>query len=257
MIIEGLLPWLGWADPQLLDMVHESIPVFLEGATTTLTLFAQAGIIGFVLGCFIALCKARCIPKLYWLGWLYVELFRNVPLLIVLFFFYYGLQLRSDLAGLLSLSGWASAFLAEVIRGGIESVEDGQLQAARVLGLNNLQRITAILMPQGLLRVLPILANTFMNLAKNTSIIYFVGVLDMTYAFEQLSARYFLFFQFFAVALLFYMGLCLAITYAFKGLDLWLNRARQPMLNPDDWDDFDIPWQPPAGPIEPMQRGWA
>ncbi|MEZ4575575.1 MAG: hypothetical protein R2857_11780 [Vampirovibrionales bacterium] len=94
------------------------------------------------------------------------------------------------MAGLLSLSGWASAFLAEVIWGGTK-VEDGHIAGSPRAGPEQPATHHGHPDAPGLLRYVSILANTFMNLAKNTSIIYFVGVLEMTYAFEQLSARYF------------------------------------------------------------------
>lgn len=205
---------MDWLEP-----IVEGLPVLGEGLQTTLLLFVEAGSIGFVLGCFIALAKTRYIPRLYPFAWFYVELFRNIPLLVILFFFYYALQLTGYIAGLLALVAWASAFIAEVVRAGIESLETEQIQAARLLGFSRLQLIMHLVLPQSLIRILPVLANQFMNLAKNTSIVYFVGLLDVTYAFELLSAQYFLFFQFFFIALGIYVTLSLMIVYAFRYLE--------------------------------------
>lgn len=241
-LMQGLWGWM--EDPIVKDTVETTLSVFGEGIVTSLTLFFEAGSLGLILGCLIALGKSRYIPRLYWFSWFYVELFRNIPLLIILFFFYYGLQLRADIAGWITLSGWASAFIAEVLRGGIQSIEFSQIQAAQMLGLNRLQLILRIILPQSFLRVMPVLANTFMNLAKNTSIVYFVGILDITYAFEQLSARYFLFFQFFFIALVLYMGLCLTIGYVFKLIEIRLS------IRPD----VEIP-PPPS--LTPQQAGGA
>lgn len=216
--------------PDWLSAMIAGLPVFGEGLQATLSLFAMAGILGFTLGTIVALMKSRYIPGCYWLGWGYVELFRNLPLLVILFFFYYALQWRADLAGLFALTGWASAFMGEVIRGGIQSVEREQIQSARLLGLSQFQLITAVILPQAYVRILPVLANQFMNLAKNTSIVYFVGVLDVTYAFEQLSAEYFLFFHFFAMALAIYAGLSFTIIYLFRWLEIFCKARMQPVL---------------------------
>lgn len=205
---------MGW-----LETVMQGLPVFGDGLKTTLALFATAGIIGFILGCVVALAKTRYIPKCYPIAWLYVEVFRNIPLLVILFFFYYALQLTGYIAGLLALIAWASAFIAEVVRAGIESLEREQIHAARLLGFSRSQLIFHIVLPQSLVRILPVLANQFMNLAKNTSIVYFVGVLDVTYAFELVSAQYLLFFQFFFIALGIYVLLCLLIICVFRLLE--------------------------------------
>lgn len=216
--------------PDWLSAMIAGIPVFGEGLQTALTLFALAGTLGFILGTIVALMKARYIRGCYWLGWGYIEVFRNLPLLVILFFFYYAMQWRADLAGLFALTGWASAFMGEVIRGGILSVEREQIQSARLLGLSQFQLIVAVILPQAYVRILPVLANQFMNLAKNTSIVYFVGVLDITYAFEQLSAEYFLFFHFFAMALAIYAGMSFTIIYLFRWLEIICKACMQPVL---------------------------
>jgi His/Glu/Gln/Arg/opine family amino acid ABC transporter permease subunit len=215
--------------PDWVQAVLDGLPVFADGLQTTLGLFFAAGSIGFVLGCFVALGKARYIPYMFRLSWFYVELFRNIPLLIILYFFYYALQLTGYVAGFLALVGWASAFTAEVIRAGIQSLEKEQIQAAQLLGFNRFQLIWNLVLPQSLIRVLPVLANQFMNLAKNTSIVYFVGVLDVTYAFEQLNAEYFLFFQFFFIALGIYVVICLIIINVFRLLE-YLSRKQQRVI---------------------------
>lgn len=217
-----------------LEPILKGLPVFAEGLQTTLSLFFQAGVIGFVLGCIVALAKTRYIPRMYPVAWMYVELFRNVPLLVILFFFYYALQFTGYIAGLLALVAWASAFTAEVVRAGIESLEVEQVQAARLLGFSRYQLIIHLVLPQALLRILPVLANQFMNLAKNTSIVYFVGVLDVTYAFELVSAEYFLFFQYFFIALGIYVVLCLIIINVFRLLEHFTNVKKrvQPVIDP-------------------------
>ncbi len=211
--------------PSWLEPVINSLPVFWDGLQTTMALFAVAAVFGFVLGCLVALAKTRYIPRLYPLAWFYVELFRNIPLLVILFFFYYALQFTGYIAGILALIAWASAFIAEVVRAGIESLETEQIQAARLLGFSRFQLIIRLVLPQALIRVLPVLANQFMNLLKNTSIVYFVGVLDVTYAFEIVSAEYFLFFQYFFIALAIYVVLCLGIINLFRLLE-HLTRVR-------------------------------
>jgi aspartate/glutamate/glutamine transport system permease protein len=219
------------------EYVLEGLPVFGEGLQNTLSLFFFSAIIGFVLGCVVALAKTRYIPKVYPLAWFYVELFRNVPLLVILFFFYYALQFTGYIAGLLALIAWASAFIAEVVRAGIESLEAEQVKAAQLLGFSRVQLIRHLVLPQSLIRILPVLANQFMNLAKNTSIVYFVGVLDVTYAFELVSAQYFLFFQFFFIALGIYVILCLIIINVFRLLEHLTGVKQGITMRPVSLDD--------------------
>jgi His/Glu/Gln/Arg/opine family amino acid ABC transporter permease subunit len=223
--------------PDWTGEIIKGLPIFGEGLKTSLILFALSGSIGFLLGCFFALAKARYIPRLYSVAWLYVELFRNLPLLVILFLFYYAFQLNAYVSGLLALIGWCSAFSAEIIRAGIESLPSAQIQAARLLGVSRSQLIFNLVLPQAIIRMLPVLANQFMNLVKNTSIVYFVGVLDITYAFEQLSAEHFLFFQFFFVALAIYMTLCLIIIYVFKFLEYLFRGEHIPRVDPEAFDN--------------------
>lgn len=224
-----------------LGVVLAGIPVFLDGLQVTLSLFLVAGITGFLLGCIVALAKTRYIPGCYPLAWLYVELFRNVPLLVILFFFYFALQFTGFVAGLLALIAWASAFIAEVVRAGIEGLAPEPIKAAKLLGFSRMQLIAHLILPQALVRILPILANQFMNLAKNTSIVYFVGVLDVTYAFELLSAQHFLFFQFFLMALGIYIVLSLLIIHAFRWLEQRIVPCQSMQQDPDFLHEMPTP----------------
>lgn len=112
------------------------------------------------------------------------------------------------MGGSFGLCTYTSAYIAEVVRAGIQSVPPVEIKAADALGLSSYDKVTKIILPQAFRIIIPPMSNQLMNLTKNTSIVYFITVADITYIFETLSAQTFKFFEFFVVAALTYMIIC-------------------------------------------------
>src|SRR5919199_6323114 len=126
--------------------VVENWPLLLEGYAMTVVVSLLAMALSLVLGTAAAGLRTASLRPLRWLGTAYVELFRNTPLLIQLYFYYFGLtrlgvRLSAFEAGVLALGIYTGAYVAEVVRAGILSVDRGQTEAARALGLSNLQAL--------------------------------------------------------------------------------------------------------------------
>lgn len=187
---------------------QEYFGLFLTGIKTTLLLCIIGNAISLVLGTVIGICKASSIKPLKYFAYAYVEVFRNTPLLVQVYFFYFGLGLEPFVSGLFGLCSYTSAYMAEVVRAGIQSVSENEIRSANALGLSNLNIIKTIILPQTFRIILPPMSNQLMNLTKNTAIVYFITVTDVTYIFETLSSQTFRYVEFFIVSALIYMIIC-------------------------------------------------
>jgi polar amino acid transport system permease protein len=160
-----------------------------------LTVFISVGayIIALILGLIIGLGRVSKNPILYTLATLYVEVMRGVPLLVIIFYARFVIipwislvadksLVRSDfLTGVVPLALGYAAYLAEVYRAGIESINRGQFEAARSLGMSNFQMMRYIILPQAVKSVLPPLGNDFIAMLKDSSLLSSIGVGELTY----------------------------------------------------------------------------
>ncbi len=170
---------------------------FGNGISTTLIVSLISLAIGTVFGFLIAAARIAKIPVLDQILYVYVELFRTTPALVQLIWIFYvlplvlGIHLAPMVAGVIALSLNSAAFLSEVFRGGLASIDRGQHDASFVLGLSTFRKYTAVLIPQTFRRVLPSVANQFVSLLKESSLLSVIAVTDLTYMFEvQVSQTY-------------------------------------------------------------------
>ena len=172
-------------------------PVLLKGVGVTAGLWAIAFPCAMAVGLLIAL-GARSNSRLLGAATRsYMELFRNIPILIQLVWFFYafpivtGWQLSPYVAALLALILNASAYCSEIFRGGIASLPRGQWEGARALGMHRVQVLRRVVLPQVLKRMLPAFTNRGIELAKNTSIASVIAVHELMYQGRALSAAYY------------------------------------------------------------------
>lgn len=162
--------------------------LFAEGLYYTLVLALIAVTLGTIFGTLMAFLKMSRIKPLSFLATAYIEIFRNTPLMLQLYVFYFmlpriGIDLSIFGAVSVGLVVNTTAYISEIIRSGIQSVDKGQTEAARSLGLSNAQSMRKVVLPQAMRNILPALANEFVTDIKETSIasILFVGDLMTTY----------------------------------------------------------------------------
>lgn len=203
---------------------------YLEGLSNTLQASLYGLIGAFVLGVIIAVFRIAPIRPLNWFGTAYVEFLRNIPLLITVFFFYNGLPvLNIDLSGFASgtigLAVYTSAFIAEAIRAGIQSVPKGQTEAARSSGLTYIQAMRFVILPQAIKIVIPPLGNQFINLVKNSSILGVVAGLDLMYQADLVNSNTFDVFSTYIFVGAFYLMLTIPLSLFVRYLERRLNRA--------------------------------
>lgn len=179
---------------------HQSKPgVLLEGLWITLKVSFIAIIFGIVLGVLTGLCRISTNPALRWSAITYIELIRGSPLLVQIFLWYFvagtlingvlqsiGLGVMPPLwYGVLALAIFTGAYVAEIVRAGIQSVHRGQMEAARSLGLSYSQAMRRIILPQAFRRILPPLAGQFISLVKDSSLLGVIAVRELTKATRE------------------------------------------------------------------------
>jgi putative glutamine transport system permease protein len=201
--------------------------MYWDGFKVTLMISLLALIGSFFIGAIIAVMRIVPIAPLRWIATAYVEFFRNIPLLVIVFFFYIGtpslgLQLTGFTAGTIGLTIYTSAFIAEAIRSGILSVPKGQMEAARSSGLNYGQTMRMVILPQAIKIVVPPIGNQFINLVKNSSILALIAGTELMYQADLISAKTYVVFDVYIFVALFYLvitiPLSLGVSYLEKRL---------------------------------------
>ncbi|MBW2690775.1 MAG: amino acid ABC transporter permease [Deltaproteobacteria bacterium] len=196
----------------------------LVGLWTTLWLSAVAGIFGMIIGLVAGLCRVSRNPTLRGLSTTYIELIRGTPLLVQIFIFYFFLGTVLDIGrltcGISALAIFAGAYVAEIIRAGIQSIPKGQMEAARSLGMNIPQAMIHIILPQAFKRTLPPMAGQFISLIKDSSLVSIIAITDLTKSGREVITSTFATFEiWFVVAFLY-----LLLTSVLSQVAAWVER---------------------------------
>ena len=198
----------------------------VSGLKITLELSSISIVFAFLLGLFIAIMRMSEIKVVRLIATAYLEFFRNTPLLVQIFFWYFGSYkilpsvindwLNSTnfefAAAAIALTIYTSAFIAEDIRSGILSIPKEQMEAARSAGFSFLRSMQYIILPQAVRITVPPLVNQFLNLAKNSSLAMTIGVAELTYQARQVESYSFKGFEAFTAATLVYLAISVSIT---------------------------------------------
>jgi polar amino acid transport system permease protein len=196
-----------------------------SGLKITLELSVWSIIFSFLLGLIIAVMRMSSVRPILWFSHGYLEFFRNTPLLVQIFFWYFGsYQILPTAindwlnsinfefaAAVIALSIYTSAFIAEDIRSGVRSIPKEQMEAARSSGFSYLRSMQYIILPQAVRLTIPPLINQFLNVTKNSSLAMTIGVAEITYQARQVESYTFKGFEAFTAATLVYLGLSLVI----------------------------------------------
>ncbi|HDC5183060.1 TPA: ABC transporter permease subunit [Staphylococcus aureus] len=155
---------------------------FLKRIKITILISLIGVALGSILGAFVALMKLSKIKIISWIASIYIEILRGTPMLVQVFIVFFGitaalgLDISALVCGTIALVINSSAYIAEIIRAGINAVDKGQMEAARSLGLNYRQTMKSVIMPQAIKNILPALGNEFVTLIKESSIVSTIGV---------------------------------------------------------------------------------
>ncbi len=203
--------------------------VILQGVLVTITLALLAEIFGGLLGLFLALMKLSRSRLLRFPAQVYIDLFRGTPLLVQITIIYFtpaAIGIRPEslfFAGLVALTLNSAAYVAEIFRSGIQSIDKGQMEAGRASGLTYPQTMRYIIVPQAFRRVIPPLTNEFVTLIKDTSLVSVIGLVELLRAAQEIQSQTFNSSALMAAALI-YLALCLPLIYLTNALERRLNR---------------------------------
>jgi polar amino acid transport system permease protein len=167
------------------DIVLRNLPFLLEGARLTIVITLISMSIGMVVGLIAALARLSRFRVPRWLSSLYIDFFRSTPLLVQLVWFFFvlpiiiGYSITAFTAGTIALSLYVGAYLAEIYRAGIRSIEAGQREAAMALGMTSRQAMRRIILPQAVVRMLPPFGSMFVTLFKESALVSAIGVADL------------------------------------------------------------------------------
>ena len=203
------------------NMITKYSGFFIEGVENTLILSFFTVLFGTILGTLMAMARMSKFAPLKWLATAYIEFFRGTPLMVQLMFIFYGLPMIGVTfptvsfipdfdrfaAGVVAMSLNSCAYVAEVIRSGIQAVDKGQMEAARSLGFHHKQAMTLVILPQAVRNILPALGNEFVTIIKESSIVSVIGIADLMFRTNDVIALSYKSLECLAVAALIYFVL--------------------------------------------------
>ncbi len=194
------------------EIFTTKFPVFMEGVGTTVQLAVYTVLLGSILGLVVAIFRYTRLTPLRWLMNAYVAFIRGTPLLVQVLLIVYGLpQLGLRLPRMtlcvIALVINSGAYMAELIRSGLQSVEKGQEEAADSLGMSGYQKMRYIILPQAIKVTLPAMGNEFIAIIKESSVLYAVGVYELTYQANKLASVNYRYLETLIVAALIYFTL--------------------------------------------------
>lgn len=223
---------------QFFNTIFEALPNLLLGAGVTLQLTMIAIVIGMIAGSLIGIARLSSSRLVRLAARCYVDFFRGTPLLLQIFMIYFGLpQLFREgglkfsfsqfVAAILALSLNSAAYIAEIVRAGIQSIELGQREASESLGLGSLQTMRYVIFPQAFRRMIPPLGNEFISMLKDTSLVAVIGFEELIRRGQIIIASNYKIFEiYFSIAII-YLVLTTLFSQVFSWLERWLNPVEQ------------------------------
>ena len=212
---------------QVWRIVVKYWPMYLRGAGVTLYLSILGTVFGFMIGLLAGIIRTIPIPENGWkrtflkvvnaiLG-VYIEIFRGTPMIVQAMVIYYGaaqagFEMDRMAAGILIVSINTGAYMAEIIRGGIESIDRGQFEAAQALGMNPVQTMSKVVLPQAIRNILPAVGNEFVINIKDTSVLNVISISELYFQTSTVAGIHFSFFGPFFIACILYFIMTFTVT---------------------------------------------
>ncbi|MEN6414302.1 MAG: amino acid ABC transporter permease [Veillonellales bacterium] len=209
-----------------MEKILTMIGPMLDGANITVQMFFITLVLSLPLGLIMSLARLSKYKPISFLVEIYIWLMRGTPLMLQLLFVYYalplipyvGIRLPDFPAAIVAFVLNYAAYFAEIFRAGVQSIERGQYEASKALGMTYLQTMRRIILPQMIKRVLPPISNETITLVKDTSLIYILAMNDLLRTARTIVQREFDMTPFF-IAAIFYLGMTLVLTWIFKKLE--------------------------------------
>lgn len=219
----------------VIRIIEENWRQFLSGAWTTLYIALIGTIIGLGIGLMIGVIRTIPVAESGWKKYVYnvvnfllscyIEIFRGTPMIVQAMVIYYGAALAFDIdmnrifAALLIVSVNTGAYMSEIVRGGIISIDKGQFEAAQAIGMNHLQTMRNVVMPQVIRNILPATGNEFVINIKDTSVLNVISVSELFFTTKSISGNNFRYFESFFVASLIYFVMTFTVTRILRAIE--------------------------------------
>ncbi|MEG1848813.1 MAG: amino acid ABC transporter permease [Lachnospiraceae bacterium] len=210
---------------RLLELFIQYFPSFMQALLYTLQLTAISLLIASVIGIVFGLFSVSGNRILKTITKIYVDIIRGTPLLVQAFFMYFGvtqaldIRITAFMAGTITLSLNAGAYMSEIVRGGIESIDTGQMEAARSLGLPYGKAMLRVILPQALRTMMPSIINQFIISLKDTSILSVIGIRELTMNGKIIIANNMEAIRMWTIVAFYYLVVCTVLSRIAKALE--------------------------------------
>ena len=214
------------------EIFLKNLSTFLSGTGLTLELAFYTVIFGTLLGVIVTLLRRCKIAPVRWIMNLYVEFLRGTPLLVQALMVVYGapqlgINPGRKMLSIIALVINSSAYMSEIVRAGIQAIDHGQTEAAVSLGMTRTQNMLYIILPQAMKTTLPAMGNEFVSIIKESSLLYAVGLYELTYQAQKLAATNYLYLETMTVAALVYFVLTFTASRLLGLLERRLRQSEQ------------------------------
>lgn len=219
----------------LVRIVKDYWPMFLRGAWATIYISMIATVIGFIIGLLIGVVRTIPIPEkgfkrillkvINVLLSIYIEVFRGTPMIVQSMVIYYGSALAFNIdinrivAAIFIVSINTGAYMSEIVRGGIVSIDKGQFEASEAIGMNHIQTMTNVILPQVIRNILPATGNEFVINIKDTSVLNVISVTELFFQTKSIAGNNYRYFESFFVASVIYLIMTITITRILRSLE--------------------------------------
>lgn len=229
----------------VVTIVQEYWPMFLRGAGITLLISLIGTVIGSVIGLIVGIIRTIPVPEhgakkgllkvINAILSIYIEFFRGTPMIVQAMVIFYGSALAFGVdmdriaAAIFIVSINTGAYMSEIVRGGIVSIDKGQFEAAQAIGMNHFQTMLNVILPQAIRNILPATGNEFVINIKDTSVLSVISVSELFFQTKTIAGNNFRYFESFFVASILYLIMTFTVTRVLR----WIERK---MDGPDDYD---------------------
>lgn len=223
----------------IIRILENNWPMFLRGAGVTLWISVVGTILGTIIGLIVGVIRTIPVPEkgakkgvlrvVNWLLSAYIEFFRGTPMIVQAMVIYYGSALAFEIdidriaAALFIVSINTGAYMSEIVRGGIISVDKGQFEAAQAIGMNHFQTMTNVVLPQVVRNILPATGNEFVINIKDTSVLNVISVSELFFQTKTVAGNNFRYFETFFITCILYFVMTFTITRMLRYIEVKLD----------------------------------
>ena len=223
----------------IIRILESNWPMFLRGAGVTLWISVVGTILGTLIGLIVGVIRTIPVPEkgakrtmlsvINWLLSAYIEFFRGTPMIVQAMVIYYGSALAFEInidriaAALFIVSINTGAYMSEIVRGGIISIDKGQFEAAQAIGMNHFQTMTNVVLPQVVRNILPATGNEFVINIKDTSVLNVISVSELFFQSKTVAGNNFRYFETFFITCVLYFVMTFTITRILRYIEVKLD----------------------------------